>query len=122
MPPKSDIPRRMTGLLTSISKTLVMFDFITNRWRYNSHSPNITVSTTWHCVSITFSSVVIIQLMRHLFQCGSCSMKPRENGGVLDDRLNVYGVEGLKVAGMLPTVEGVRNTYTLLLRHEHYSQ
>jgi alcohol oxidase len=28
-------------------------------------------------------------------------MKPREKGGVLDERLNVYGVQGLKVAGML---------------------
>lgn len=26
-------------------------------------------------------------------------MKPREQGGVVDERLNVYGVEGLKVAG-----------------------
>ena len=26
-------------------------------------------------------------------------MKPRENGGVVDPRLNVYGVLGLKVAG-----------------------
>ena len=28
-------------------------------------------------------------------------MKPREQGGVLDPRLNVYGVENLKVAGEL---------------------
>ena len=27
-------------------------------------------------------------------------MKPRDQGGVVDARLNVYGVEGLKVAGM----------------------
>jgi alcohol oxidase len=33
-------------------------------------------------------------------------MKPRDKGGVLDERLNVYGVEGLKVAGTLFTVEG----------------
>jgi alcohol oxidase len=26
-------------------------------------------------------------------------MKPREEGGVVNSRLNVYGVEGLKVAG-----------------------
>ena len=26
-------------------------------------------------------------------------MKPREKGGVLDSRLNVYGTQGLKVAG-----------------------
>ena len=28
-------------------------------------------------------------------------MKPREDGGVVDPKLNVYGVEGLKVAGAL---------------------
>ena len=28
-------------------------------------------------------------------------MKPREEGGVIDAQLNVYGVTGLKVAGML---------------------
>jgi hypothetical protein len=27
-------------------------------------------------------------------------MKPREQGGVVDARLNVYGTENLKVAGM----------------------
>jgi len=29
---------------------------------------------------------------------GTCSMKPREQGGVVDARLNVYGVQNLKVA------------------------
>lgn len=28
-------------------------------------------------------------------------MKPRQSGGVVDPRLNVYGVQNLKVAGML---------------------
>ena len=28
-------------------------------------------------------------------------MKPREQGGVVDANLNVYGVEGLKVCGAL---------------------
>jgi len=32
---------------------------------------------------------------------GTCAMKPREKGGVVDPRLNVYGVKGLKVAGTL---------------------
>ncbi|PPR03908.1 hypothetical protein CVT24_008100 [Panaeolus cyanescens] len=30
--------------------------------------------------------------------CGTCAMKPRAHGGVVDERLNVYGVQGLKVA------------------------
>lgn len=32
-------------------------------------------------------------------QLGTCSMMKREKGGVVDAQLNVYGVEGLKVAG-----------------------
>ena len=30
-------------------------------------------------------------------------MKPREQDGVVDERLNVYGVQNLKVAGNYPT-------------------
>lgn len=41
-----------------------------------------SVETTWHSMS-------------------TCAMKKRELGGVVDERLNVYGVEGLKVAGEL---------------------
>ncbi|EKM78832.1 hypothetical protein AGABI1DRAFT_114408 [Agaricus bisporus var. burnettii JB137-S8] len=46
----------------------------------DEHVKNI-MSSTWH-------------------SCGTCAMKPREQGGVVDDRLNVYGVESLKVADM----------------------
>ncbi|KAF7771600.1 CAZyme family AA3 [Agaricus bisporus var. burnettii] len=43
---------------------------------------------------------------------GTCAMKPREQGGVVDERLNVYGVEGLKVADMSIIPENVTaNTY-----------
>jgi alcohol oxidase len=35
-------------------------------------------------------------------QLGTCAMKPREEGGVVDARLNVYGTQNLKVAGMPP--------------------
>jgi alcohol oxidase len=47
---------------------------------------------------------------------GTCAMKPREQGGVVDARLNVYGVEGLKVADMsiCPTNVG-NNTYSTAL-------
>ena len=30
-------------------------------------------------------------------------MKPREQGGVVDERLNVYGVQNLKIAGIYYT-------------------
>ena len=39
-----------------------------------------------------------------LFQIGTCAMKPREQGGVVDARLNVYGVQNLKIAGNYPTI------------------
>jgi alcohol oxidase len=35
---------------------------------------------------------------------GTCAMKPREQGGVVDARLNVYGVQNLKIAGNYPTI------------------
>ncbi|RDX47581.1 alcohol oxidase-like protein [Lentinus brumalis] len=39
------------------------------------------VSTAWHSL-------------------GTCAMKPRDNNGVVDSRLNVYGVDGLKVVDL----------------------
>lgn len=41
------------------------------------------IATTWHSM-------------------GTLAMKPREKGGVVDPKLNVYGVENLKVAGRSP--------------------
>ncbi|KAJ8519059.1 hypothetical protein ONZ45_g3964 [Pleurotus djamor] len=43
------------------------------------------VQTTWHSM-------------------GTCAMKPREQGGVVDARLNVYGVHNLKVAVLLSDI------------------
>ncbi|KAI9460298.1 GMC oxidoreductase-domain-containing protein [Boletus coccyginus] len=57
----------------------------------------IAVNTTWHSL-------------------GTCAMKPRDQGGVVDARLNVYGVDGLKVAdvSICPTNVG-NNTYSTAL-------
>ncbi|KAK3986344.1 alcohol oxidase 1 [Cladorrhinum sp. PSN332] len=60
------------------------------------------VETTWHCL-------------------GTCSMAPREGNsivkhGVLDERLNVHGVEGLKVADLSICPDNVGcNTYSTAL-------
>ena len=43
-------------------------------------------------------------------------MKPRERGGVVDPRLNVYGVQGLKVVDMSIAPSNVAaNTYSTAL-------
>ncbi|KAJ3752171.1 GMC oxidoreductase-domain-containing protein, partial [Lentinula raphanica] len=56
-----------------------------------------TVSTTWHSL-------------------GTCAMKPREAGGVVDARLNVYGVENLKVADLsIAPLNVGANTYNTAL-------
>ncbi|GAM33961.1 hypothetical protein TCE0_013f01239 [Talaromyces pinophilus] len=56
-----------------------------------------SVGTTWHSIS-------------------TCSMKKLENGGVVDERLNVYGVEGLKVVDLSICPENVgANTYATAL-------
>ncbi|EAU83180.1 alcohol oxidase AOX1 [Coprinopsis cinerea okayama7 len=47
---------------------------------------------------------------------GTCAMKPREQGGVLDSRLNVYGTTNLKVADVSVCPENVgANTYSTAL-------
>ena len=50
------------------------------------------VETTWHSM-------------------GTCKMGPHNEGGVVDSRLNVYGVEGLKVADLsIPPLNVAANT------------
>ncbi|KAL4253749.1 GMC oxidoreductase family protein [Abortiporus biennis] len=47
---------------------------------------------------------------------GTCAMKPREDGGVVDSKLNVYGTEGLKVADLSIAPGNVSaNTYSTAL-------
>ncbi|KAK0219069.1 hypothetical protein IW262DRAFT_1076918 [Armillaria fumosa] len=54
------------------------------------------VATTWHSL-------------------GACPMKPREQGGVVDKDLNVYGVTGLKIADLSIPYANVNATLTPLL-------
>ncbi|TCD66637.1 hypothetical protein EIP91_001104 [Steccherinum ochraceum] len=47
---------------------------------------------------------------------GTCAMMPRERGGVVDSRLNVYGVRGLKVADLsIAPINVSANTYSTTL-------
>ncbi|KZT23454.1 GMC oxidoreductase [Neolentinus lepideus HHB14362 ss-1] len=55
------------------------------------------VATAWHSI-------------------GTCAMKPRDQGGVVDSRLNVYGIQGLKIADMSICPGNVcANTYSTAL-------
>ncbi|KAF8442078.1 GMC oxidoreductase-domain-containing protein [Boletus edulis BED1] len=50
------------------------------------------------------------------YSLGTCAMKPRDQGGVVDARLNVYGVQGLKVADLSICPANVgNNTYSTAL-------
>ena len=51
-----------------------------------------------------------------ILQLGTCAMKPRAFGGVVDPRLNVYGVENLKVAGEFVCPSTVDESYVLTSR------
>ncbi|KAH9483300.1 Alcohol oxidase 2 [Psilocybe cubensis] len=54
----------------------------------------LTVATCWHSI-------------------GTCGMKPREQNGVVDSKLNVYGTQNLKVADCSITPANVSaNTYS----------
>ncbi|GAA6002773.1 hypothetical protein JCM10207_007669 [Rhodosporidiobolus poonsookiae] len=55
------------------------------------------VETTWHSL-------------------GTCAMKPRDQGGVVDNKLNVYGTKGLKIADLSICPENLgTNTYSSAL-------
>lgn len=63
------------------------------------------VQTSWHSVcSMLFASTITDLIATQL---GTCAMKPREQGGVVDAQLNVYGVTGLKVAGMRHCISAI---------------
>jgi alcohol oxidase len=56
------------------------------------------VNTTWH-------------------SCGTCAMKPREKGGVVDGDLNVYGTQALKLVDLsiMPENVGANTNNTALV-------
>ena len=68
--------------------------------------PGGAVATSGHSVSSSLLMQCGTSLKAWAFafaivhQLGTCAMKPREQGGVVDAKLNVYGVHGLKVADL----------------------
>ncbi|KXN81084.1 Alcohol oxidase [Leucoagaricus sp. SymC.cos] len=70
------------------------------------------LSTTWHSVSLLPRTCTPIK-DNYTSKLGTCAMKPRERGGVVDPTLSVYGVEGLKVADVsIPPSNVNANTYS----------
>lgn len=62
-----------------------------------------TIQTTWHSL-------------------GSCKMAPREDLGVVDGNLDVFGVEGLKLIDLsIPPENVAANTNNVGLNHSHLS-
>jgi alcohol oxidase len=55
------------------------------------------IETTWH-------SMLFLTSEKANFR-GTCAMKPKTQGGVVDKYLNVYGTQNLKVAGRFRIVE-----------------
>jgi GMC oxidoreductase len=55
---------------------------------------------------------------------GTCAMKAREQGGVVDERLNVYGVQNLKIAGNNLTLfwKKVDTSLNLLFRLQYLTR
>ena len=50
--------------------------------------------------------VVRTRLMSNMHVCGTCGMLPREQGGVVDERLIVYGTKNLRIvdASIFPLI------------------
>lgn len=55
-------------------------------------------ATSFHAVSYSYASISTTYLIC-MTQLGTCAMKKRDKAGVVDENLNVYGVQGLKVTG-----------------------
>ncbi|KAF8167074.1 GMC oxidoreductase-domain-containing protein [Mycena galopus ATCC 62051] len=53
---------------------------------------------------------------KNFHSLGVCAMKPRHQGGVVDSKLNVYGVKNLKVADVsIPPANVHCNTYAIAI-------
>ncbi len=76
-------------------QTKPVSDFLTKRAAPPSQGP--LTDEEWADYLLTETGV-------EFHPVGSCSMLPKEDGGVVDSRLKVYGVEGLRVvdASVIP--------------------
>jgi alcohol oxidase len=59
------------------------------------------VETAWHPVRHALRVIMILVYLQLVFKkVGTVPMKPKEEKGCVDARLNVYGTQNLKVAGV----------------------
>ena len=65
------------------------------------------ITRFWRCSSgiiLGLHGILCILLFSCRVDCpyrGTCAMKPRDSGGVVDKNLNVYGTKNVKVAGII---------------------
>lgn len=69
-------------------------------------------NVTSHDALVEFVKDTVIQSLMH--PCCTAAMLPREMGGVVDTKLKVYGVRGLRVAdcSIIPTIPSAHTTTT----------
>ncbi|KAL4248407.1 GMC oxidoreductase family protein [Abortiporus biennis] len=95
--PNSDAACHEDGVLGPVPVDAPNIDYTAEDDKIIEQYVRNWASTTWHSL-------------------GTCAMKAREDGGVVDSRLNVYGVQKLKVADMSIAPQNVgSNTYSSAL-------
>lgn len=83
---------------------------VTKDWRPVENSPGATVTTDEQFGDYLERSIN----PSYYHPVGTCAMMPKELGGVVDEELKVYGVQGLRVvdASIMPTIPGANTCQT----------
>ena len=59
-----------------------------------------TFTTTWRKSTYVLNNVTANKMIYRLDSCGTCSMLPRDQNGVVDHNLKVYGTNNLRVVDL----------------------
>jgi choline dehydrogenase-like flavoprotein len=84
---------------------------LTAAWKAAEYAPGLDVTTDEQWREYLAESVSPSEF----HPAGTCAMLPRELGGVVDEELRVYGVQGLRVvdASVMPTLPGGNTCQTV---------